>query len=249
MARISRKCYESCFYHIMVQGINKEYIFKKNENKEKYLSLLNKISLKKEIKIIAYCIMGNHAHILVYTTEINNLSKFMASVNTSYAKYYNCVMNRCGYVYRDRYRCENIMTQNHLDNCIRYIHNNPVEANICDSPSDYIYSSYNLYNNKKIKDDIIELISWNSENYNKKLNGKIEDYNYIGNENEFGEKHYENINDVFNEYIGYDFSNHNNVYKVAMELKKRCHTMNIDIIKLLGVKKTTFYKVLKEHEK
>ena len=74
----------------------------------------------------------------------------MRSLITRYAKKYNKVYHRCGYVFRDRYRCESIMTVEHLKNCIRYIHNNPVKAAICNKCGDYIYSSYNEYLNNMI---------------------------------------------------------------------------------------------------
>lgn len=61
----------------MVQGINKEYIFKKDRYINKYLQLLNEKIYKEEIKIVAYCIMNNHAHLLIKVDDIKNLSMFV----------------------------------------------------------------------------------------------------------------------------------------------------------------------------
>ena len=58
----------------MVQGINKEYIFKEEIFKNKYLEHINKFSKELNINIIAYCIMDNHAHILIMSKDIVNLS-------------------------------------------------------------------------------------------------------------------------------------------------------------------------------
>ena len=55
--------------------------------------------------------MNNHCHILLYTEKIEDLSKVMASSNTKFGILYNKINKRCGYVFRDRYRCENIYTQ------------------------------------------------------------------------------------------------------------------------------------------
>lgn len=145
MPRISRKCYESDFFHVMVQGIDREFIFNNDYFKEKYLSFLQEASQKHQVKIIAYCMMDNHAHILVYTPEIDKLSDMMESTNTKFAILYNKRCNRCGYVFRDRYRCENILSQAHLEICIRYIHRNPIKAGICEFEWQYPYSSYNLF--------------------------------------------------------------------------------------------------------
>ena len=66
MPRISIKDYNASFFHIMVQCIRKEYIFCDEEDKNKYLKLMYENLDKYEVKIIAYCIMGNHAHMLIY---------------------------------------------------------------------------------------------------------------------------------------------------------------------------------------
>ena len=95
-----------------------------------------------KIKIVAYCIMNNHAHILIETDKINDLSKYMQRLNTIYAKYYNKKYSRVGYVFRDRYKSEGIYSEEHLYNCIKYIYDNPVKAGICKRPEEYLYSNY-----------------------------------------------------------------------------------------------------------
>ena len=89
MPRVSRKLIGSSYVHNMVQGINKEYIFQSEEEKNKYLYLMNKYSKKYQVLIIAYCIMDNHAHILTFSENIQNVSLFMKDTNTEYAIYYN----------------------------------------------------------------------------------------------------------------------------------------------------------------
>lgn len=146
MPRTSRKNMKnSSFFHIMVQGINKEHIFNTKDNKTRYYNLIYKNN--EEINIIAYCIMDNHAHILIYTKDIFNIKEWMRRTNTSYARYYNAQNDRVGYVFRDRYKLQNIKNIEHLYLCIKYIHNNPVKAGICKEMRDYNFSSYvNIYN-------------------------------------------------------------------------------------------------------
>ena len=86
--------------------------------------------------------MNNHAHMLIETEEIEELSKYMQRLNTKYGKYYNKKYNRVGYVFRDRYRAEGIYTEEYLYNCLKYIYNNPVKAGICKKAEDYPYSNY-----------------------------------------------------------------------------------------------------------
>ncbi len=141
MARIRKENIKTPFFHIMVQGINKEFIFDSNENKNKYMEIMEGTKEKIDIMILAYCIMSNHAHILVHEQEVENITKYMHRVNLLYAKYYNKKHNRVGYVFRERYKTQPIYNENHLHTCVRYIHNNPVKAGLCEKANEYPYSS------------------------------------------------------------------------------------------------------------
>ena len=171
MPRIARKNMETSFFHIMVQGINKSYIFKNKNDKNKYISNINKYQLQNNVQVISYCIMDNHAHILVHTDQIENMSNFMHLVNSSYSNYYNKTNFRTGYVFRDRYKSEPIYKEKYLLNCINYIHMNPVKAGIVKKAEQYAYSSCKEFVNNtgvcksKIVQEIIE-----TENYKYVLN-------------------------------------------------------------------------------
>ena len=151
MPRMARKIIETPYCHIIVQGINKEYIFKEINLKKAYIKIIKRNLIDEKIKIISYCVIDNHAHFLIYTENINYLTKFMQKTNTSYAKLYNKIYNRVGYVFRDRYFSQMILNETQLYNCISYIHYNPVMANLVAKLEDYGYSSYREYiGNKKI---------------------------------------------------------------------------------------------------
>jgi putative transposase len=145
MPRKSRKDILSNFLHIMVQGLKKEYIFNKDEEIKKYFKFLLESTKEFNVKIVAYCIMNNHVHLLVFAEDKTEVSKFMKNTNTKYGIYYNKSHNRCGYVFRNRYKVQEIYTKAQLLSCINYIHNNPVKAGMCNNKWDYMYSSYNDY--------------------------------------------------------------------------------------------------------
>ncbi len=157
ISREARKINKAPFLHAIVQGINKENIFKEERYKNQYLKLLKEECEKYNIKIVAYCIMDNHAHFLLYVTQFEDLSKAMHGVNTVYAKYYNYMNDgRKGYVFRDRYVSEPIDSKKYLINCIKYIHMNPVKAGIVKHCREYKFSSYNLYNKKLLNKELSE---------------------------------------------------------------------------------------------
>lgn len=129
-------------FHVMVQGIRKEYIFNNPEDIQWYLNMMEKLNEQYNIEIIAYCVMNNHVHMLVKVESTEDLSKYMQRLCMKYGKYYNTKYDRVGYVFRDRYKSEAIMDEKHMYNCIRYIYNNPVVAGLCNEPKDYPYSNY-----------------------------------------------------------------------------------------------------------
>ena len=121
MPRNPRSNIKASFLHVMVQGINKSYIFNKEEDIKYYIKLMYKVKKENNIKIIAYCVMNNHVHILLKMNTIKDVSKYMKTINTMYALYYNKKYNRVGYVFRDRYKSQEIIDEKHLYNCIKYI--------------------------------------------------------------------------------------------------------------------------------
>lgn len=142
MPRKSRDNIKAQYFHVMVQGINKSYIFDNDENAKKYIELLYKIKNEYDMRILTYCVMSNHCHILLNCKNIKDISSFMKKLNLNYAIYYNKKYNRVGYVFRDRFKSQAIISEKHLYNCIHYIYNNPVKAKICKEPKDYPYLKY-----------------------------------------------------------------------------------------------------------
>ena len=167
MPRRARRDLESCYLHVIAQGINKEKIFGKECYKKKYYELMTKKAEDFNISILCYCIMNNHVHIIIHSDEITNMSKYMKNVNTAFAYYYNKINNRVGYVFRDRFKSQAIKDEWYLYNCIVYIHNNPVKANITKLPSEYKYSSYNDFVRKKgiVTSKTIKLIFGGEHDY------------------------------------------------------------------------------------
>lgn len=144
MSRLPRNNMKTPFFHVITQGIEKSFIFEKPEDIKYYVKIMYKIKEEHNINIIAYCIMNNHTHMLIETKSIEQLSKYMQRINTTYGKYYNKKYSRVGYVFRDRYKAEGIYSEKHLYNCIKYIHNNPVKAGICNKAEEYPYSNYKM---------------------------------------------------------------------------------------------------------
>lgn len=149
MPRKPRNEIMSQISHIVVKGMNNEYIFEKEIYMKKFKEILKNKLKDSNIKIISYCIMNNHVHLLLYSKLTHNISKYMQRVNTSYSNYYNKINNRTGYVYKNRFYSQPILSEKQLYRCIDYIHNNPIKAKICENQKKYKYSSaYEIWKNE-----------------------------------------------------------------------------------------------------
>ena len=131
-------------YHVVVKGINKERIFDQQREKVYLKKIILEFKEKYGIEIYAYCIMSNHAHFII-RAELNELSSFMARVLAKYAFYYNFKHNRNGHVFQNRFMSECIESESYYWTCLRYIHLNPVKANMVKRVVRYKYSSMGEY--------------------------------------------------------------------------------------------------------
>jgi REP element-mobilizing transposase RayT len=95
-------------------------------------------------EIYAYCLMGNHFHLLLKTNG-EGTDQIRKRVGGSYVYWFNWKYERCGHLFQDRYRSEPIETDAYLLAALRYIHQNPVKAGLCGKVSEYPYSSYREY--------------------------------------------------------------------------------------------------------
>lgn len=150
MPRKPRMYLQTNFFHIVNQGVNKEYIFDSELNKKQYLKLLFQNKDKHNINIISFAIMDNHFHLLVYIKNIKELSEYMKSVNESYAMFYNKLKNRVGPVFRERFKSQPIVNEKYLYQCVLYIHENPVKAGITSKIDKYAFASTTSYSLEKI---------------------------------------------------------------------------------------------------
>ena len=130
MARKLREESPTGYYHVMTRGINKQLIFKDEKDRIKYLvSIINSLE-KYKVKIICYCLMPNHTHLVIYDKN-KMLSKFMHSLNVRYSIYFNKKYERIGSLFQDRFRSECIKDERQLLAAYRYVLNNPTKAGIC----------------------------------------------------------------------------------------------------------------------
>jgi REP element-mobilizing transposase RayT len=155
MARPLRVEYPDAYYHVINRGNYQQKIYLNDRDKEKFIEYLEKAAERFSIIFHGYCLMSNHYHLLIQTPD-SNLSKAMQWINVSYATYFNRKRNRHGHLFQGRFKAILIDADEYLKHLSRYIHLNPVRANMVSSPSDYQWSSYRAFIGKQKAPQFLE---------------------------------------------------------------------------------------------
>ena len=145
MPRTARK--KSCkqIYHVMMRGINKQQIFYDKEDCRYFIRLLDRYKESCGYQIYAYCLMGNHIHLLVREGMETPLGDVIRLIGSAFVYWYNLKYERTGHLFQDRYKSEAVEDDTYLLTVFRYILLNPVKAGLCVKAEDYPYSSAGEY--------------------------------------------------------------------------------------------------------
>ncbi|ELR68071.1 Putative transposase [Fulvivirga imtechensis AK7] len=149
---------ENNIYHIYNQGNNKELLFYKPENYVYFLRKFRKYILP-YTSVLAYALMPNHFHFLVYTTdksikmkktggiEMTALADGFRQLLSSYTQAINKQENRTGSLFRQKTKAKCLTNggTNYPFVCFHYIHQNPMTAGLVDRMEEWPFSSFQDY--------------------------------------------------------------------------------------------------------
>ncbi|MBR3810090.1 MAG: transposase [Clostridia bacterium] len=149
MPRKAREKSESGIYHVMLRGINQQQIFEDEEDYLKFIQILETYQAISEYKIYAYCLMGNHIHLLI-KVEKEPLEQVFKRIGSKYVYWYNTKYQRKGHLFQDRFKSEPVDNDSYFLTVIKYIHQNPIKAGLCKKAEDYKYNSCHEYLDKPV---------------------------------------------------------------------------------------------------
>ncbi|MBN1398089.1 MAG: transposase [Bacteroidetes bacterium] len=130
------------YYHIYNRGNRKQRIFFEDENYDFFLRKLHKYFDPDGIEIISYCLMPNHYHLIVYLSKGTNFSAIMQKLTISYVRSINKWTSSAGHLFQSNYGALSIDDSAYLTHACRYIHLNPVIAQLVKEPHEWRYSDY-----------------------------------------------------------------------------------------------------------
>jgi putative transposase len=128
------------FYHVYARGASKQKLFREDSDYAYFTSLYarylaNEKSRSKcgvlypnysdQVNLLAYCLMGNHFHMLVYQIDEHAMAALMKCIMSSYSGYYNLKYGKSGSPFESTYKASTITNQTYLLHISRYIHLNP----------------------------------------------------------------------------------------------------------------------------
>lgn len=128
-------------YHIYNRGNNKDLIFIDEQDYAVFMNLLKRHlseqptndelgrpykNFNEMIDLLAFCLMPNHFHLLIYQEEAGSMTQLMRSVATSYTGYFNKRHGRIGRLYQDVFKASLVNEEDYWLHISRYIHLNPI---------------------------------------------------------------------------------------------------------------------------
>jgi putative transposase len=136
------------------RGVEKRTLFIDDQDYAIFLSLLKRYldiipeesdrgktykSLSDSVELIAFCLMSNHFHLLLYQIDVGSVAELMRAVCSSYVTYFNKKYDRVGTLFQGKFRAVFITSDDHLQYLSRYIHRNPTDY------MNYKWSSLNYW--------------------------------------------------------------------------------------------------------
>jgi REP element-mobilizing transposase RayT len=119
-------------------------VFRDSTDYRRYLELLERYQRRHRFTLYAYVLMPNHLHLLISPGRIP-LSKTMQGIQQTYTRHFNRRHRLIGHCFQGRYKAILCQSDAYLLELVRYLHLNPVRANIVQTPEEYAWCSHRLY--------------------------------------------------------------------------------------------------------
>ncbi len=130
-------------YHCINRAAGRQVIFKEDKDYRLFESVIQEAVDITGMRILAYSIMPNHFHLVLYPLHDGDLANFMKRITITHTQRYRAITQTVGEgpLYQGRYKSFIIQNDEHLLTVLRYVERNPVTAQLVQSPLDWRYGS------------------------------------------------------------------------------------------------------------
>ncbi len=140
MPRIARVVLPGHPHHVTQRGVRSMDVFRDDDDRLEYLSLMRGQADRHGISIISYCLMSNHVHLIAVPEDSDALARGLGEAHRLYTRFVNSAQGVRGYLFQGRFHsCP--LDERHLIAAVRYIERNPVRARMVRVPWRYRWSS------------------------------------------------------------------------------------------------------------
>ena len=141
MPRKQRQEVQNGVFHVFAHSVGNEHLFRDTTDRRAYLTLLARTVRRQSWRLLSYCLMTTHVHLLVQTPHAN-LGSGMERFHGPYAQAFNRRHGRRGHVFERRYGAVLVTTDAYLGTVVRYIARNPVTPGIVEDATSWPWSSH-----------------------------------------------------------------------------------------------------------
>ena len=128
MPRTARASAGNVCYHVLNRGNGRNTVFHKDGDYGAFLKLLNEANARHSMRLLGFCLMPNHFHLVAWPREDGDLSRWMHWLSTSHVRRYHRHYKTSGHVWQGRFKAFPVQSDNHLLTVLRYVERNPVRS-------------------------------------------------------------------------------------------------------------------------
>src|SRR6478609_1809255 len=144
MPRSARSSQGGFVYHVLNRGNGRSVVFHKDGDYAAFLQLMLEAHEKVPMRLIAYCLMPNHFHLLLWPHGDDDLSRWMQWLMTSHVRKYHGHYKGSGHVWQGRFKAFPIQEDEHFLTVLRYVERNPLRAKLTRRAEAWLWSSLRL---------------------------------------------------------------------------------------------------------
>ena len=128
-------------YHVLNRGNDRALVFLDDDDYAAFVDLLDRARDRLPMRVLAYCLMPNHFHLVLRPLQDGDLSRFMQWLLTAHVRRHHRRHDSSGHAWQGRFKAFPVQDDDHLTTCLRYVERNPLRAGLVARAEDWPWSS------------------------------------------------------------------------------------------------------------
>ena len=141
MPRTARRLVGGICYHLINRGNGKARVYHSDSEYSAFLHLTRRACERTPMRLLAYCLMPNHFHFVVWPHGDGDISRWMHWLLTTHVRHYHAKRGTTGRVWQGRFKAFPIQSDDHLLTVLRYVERNALRAGLVKRAQDWRWSS------------------------------------------------------------------------------------------------------------